>query len=468
MFNKMKGEIKDKIKDAGNNLMGATGNKLTQAKRKVSLYIKRVTHFVKGFIKGLIATLTNPIFYISIGFFALCVVVYSGSKVFLKENFETDCGELAAPVFSTGSENSEKRDKLIMGHFLNTGMSKKQASVVSAYIMSQTEGDPSYGVGNKSSYDNQKIINSTPFKMGLTGNINSVDLAKWADKNSADWRSSDTQLRYLSEFYGKNNEALQKSGFTKKENASSFLKGIGESSVDSSSMDKLAKDIAKDYSKEGEECKAIGDGSGNNIWAPLSGSGKRKNTAGLDATEITKLAWSYAVEYGAGTNRVGGVTNAGSSSKPELIEAYEATYDKYGRDPLAPASAIYSKDCGRNVAIAMKLSGRDPNYPYGNVEAQKDYMLQRSNEYSIIDCNSREPGDILIYTDGTSIGSNASHTELYVGDPDGTGEEWTVESSYQDYEPERKPFKYKLRTCNSSGGGTDYLGRTVYWFRKAG
>lgn len=459
--------LKNRFKNRVDNWSSKYTNKAVQAGRRAKMAFEK---FKQMIIRAAQVFMT-PAPYFIIGGIFIIINIFSLNSILFKENFDYDCGTLSAPEFTKNSENSEKRNTLMMGHFVNVGMSEEQAAIISAYYMRESGGDPMYNASKYSDYDNEALLKRTPFKMGLSGNIDSKELAQYAMENSADWRTSSTQLRFLSSKMNERNSELKNAGFNDSPSAEKLAKGMGIEINNASQIDSMAKDINEEFEEDGINCKAIGDGSNYNWWAPLSGTSDVSSGGNLDLTDAVKLAWSYAVEYQGyppspnAPNRVGGPSNAGSSTKPELAQAYREAYEKYGRDSLAPGGTYdyYSKDCGRNVALAMKLSGTDPDYPWGPVNTQRNYMMSSPN-YEKIDCNDRKPGDILIHTEGSNVMNNASHTKLYVGDPDNTGEEWFVEASLNDYEAEKKPMP--AAQCNASGVGIDYSNRTMHWFRK--
>lgn len=199
-----------------------------------------------------------------------------------------------------------------------------------------------------------------------------------------------------------------------------------------------------------DNCILMGDGRAKNKWSVF---GKGGGGSSVNSGDIVEFANSLAVEKGEGWGGSGGKLSKGSEMKQELRDAIEKLYET--DMDFAHGSNLYTKDCGRFVAIVMK-STKDPDYPWGDTDQQLDY-LQKNSKYEKVNCESRQPGDIGIIDRGRD--GRTDHTWLYAGElPDRDGE-WTLEASWFQYEPERHKF-----------AGCDYYNNSglLYWYRYVG
>lgn len=475
-FDKTKERVKENLKKdkrffgkPANAIKDSASYKAVQTGRKAVLRTKKLTKQTMNFLMKLLALLKSPITWILLAIVIVLIFLWGVFISFGKDQFEQDCGDMAAPSFTTDSvEKKEDRAKNVMGYLISNGMDKEQSSYIASYIMNQSEADPLYNAGSLSGASNDSLINGSPRNIGLTGTMNSRDLAEFAKKNDTNWQDSSTQLRFLTETLNKSNADLKKAGFTNKPSVDNLAKGLG---IDISNKDKISKDakkLEKSYKDEGEHCKAIGDGTEKNHWAPLS-DGPGGDTS-LNKSSAADLAWDYSWDFqNYMDNSIkpngGGCGNEISclSTTPEKLQ--KVVDEVYATDPdPIYGGTKYTKDCGRNVALAMKGSGTDPDYPWGPVTTQEAYM-QGDSRYEKIDCrDSREAGDILIYGPPGA----ASHTSLYVGvrDDEGAGshagEEFIVEASLNDYEPEKKPFD--ADSCDYDS----WTSRSIRWYRFKG
>lgn len=439
-----------------------------QTGRKAVLRAKSIGHKVVTIIEKIISLLASPAFWVIVLCLIIILFLWGVGKTMGSDSFEYDCGEtLEAPNFTTDEiSNKNDRAKHVMGHLMNNGMTKEQASVIAAYVLNQSEADPLYNAGNIAGMSNEGVKNAKSFSVGLTGNMDSRSLASFAEENGSNWKDASTQLMFLSKTLSEKNSDLKKSGFIKKPSADSLEKGLGIEIKNKDKIKKSAKNLEKTYKDEGQQCKTIGDGTERNHWAPLSDGPNEKS--GLNKSSAADLAWDYSWDYQGHdsyeVHKNGGLCGNGLSCLDTTPEKLAQVVDEvYATDPdTIYGGKRYTKDCGRNVALAMKGSGTDPDYPWGNVAAQEAYM-KSSSKYEEIDCNNREAGDILIYAD-------QGHTLMYVGtrSGDGTGsydgDEFFVEASLNQYEPEKKPYSYRTggRPCDS------FDGQKIRWYRFKG
>lgn len=199
-------------------------------------------------------------------------------------------------------------------------------------------------------------------------------------------------------------------------------------------------------SSENKNCNPQGDGSEKNHWSVFGGAG----SSNFSSSDIVQYALDVSVELGEGWGGDGGVVNKGSAMKPELRAAFEKLYEK---DPdFLHGSALYTKDCGRFVASAIKTT-TDPDYPWGPTDEQISYV-RKSSKYKEVSCEERQAGDFGFID--RNLDGSTDHTWLYIGDAGGRGGDWIAEASLEEYEPELHEFK----GCSRSG--------KQYWFRYVG
>jgi hypothetical protein len=123
-------------------------------------------------------------------------------------------------------------------------------------------------------------------------------------------------------------------------------------------------------------------------------------------------------------------TSSGHTGKDSATEAYKNAWRQYD-------GASDMTDCGAFVATVMISSGVDSSYPKVGTAIQKKYVESNNSKYSIInnitDTSQLQPGDILIYDDGSGNG----HTMIYVGPQP---EKFiAVDASLHDHTPQAAP-----------------------------
>lgn len=136
---------------------------------------------------------------------------------------------------------------------------------------------------------------------------------------------------------------------------------------------------------------------GNGGASGSSGSNDGCSTGGASASTLVKTAVELAWEDGS----------HGTTPKPSYVDAAAKVYPG--------ASTLKLTNCSAYVAIVMRTSGIDPDYPTGCSRNQADYARAHPEKYdvadNITDINQLQAGDILVVgACGTS-----GHTFIFVG-----------------------------------------------------
>ena len=200
-------------------------------------------------------------------------------------------------------------------------------------------------------------------------------------------------------------------------------------------------------SSENKDCKPQGDGSEKNHWSVFGGGG----SASFNSSDIVQYALDVSVEYREGWGGDGGIASKGSQMKPELRAAFEKLYETDPDNGRFPGQ-LYTKDCGRFVASAIKTT-KDPDYPWGPTDEQISYA-RKSSKYKEVSCEDRQPGDFGFID--RQYDGRTDHTWLYLGNIQGRSGDWIAEASLEQYEPELHQFQGCARTGKQ------------YWFRFVG
>ena len=456
---------KDKVRDTASNEIDKRleSSETVQKARKAQKAIetaRRVSQkaisSARSLLGGLISLLSNPITWFVAAVVVIIIVLSGMLKTIGKNDFAQDCGDLSAPEFSLATiEDENSRAATIMGHFKSIGMNPKEASVLSAVIMSESNGDPK--AGGIEDCDNECALNSNHSNVGLLSFTRAQvkELAQFAIDNDTDWRYSSTQLRYIS------NKMENLSPTDAKKFASApgvqMLKEVTDFNfTPDKALDSKANQIQSSHNGEGEFCKAIGDGTGKNKWAINSGQGSFNFGSG-NLAAVVQMAWDYS------TYEV--VESHGKlkshRTKPELEAALDLAYS-FKPDPGGRITA----SCDRGVATAFIATQTDPNFPWGSTREQQPYM-EASPLYERVTCEAREPGDIIIWWNRGGVNhGRINHITLFAGDVLGDGQEWMIEASYEDYEPTKRKFGGPNLNCNNMRSASTL--RPPEWWRCVG
>ena len=431
---------------AAESKAGQIAQKTAAAANKIKTIAVKTANTIKTTALASLKIVASPFFWIGLAVVGVIIIANGASVTVGQNTYETTCGTFSAPQFTTGSVTDEgERGKLIMGHFINDGMTPEQASQLSAYIMQSSKGDSKKNLKDKDC-NNKCIISSDKSGIGLIPFSNSdlKELGKFAQKGNADWRDSSTQLRFIS---NKIKESKNIDKFRDKPTVGNIDTLLGTKfDGNKTTLDTNAKDLSKSYKDEGAECQAIGIGKRRNYWSPTSQGPDGAGAAGkVDMSSLINFAWSYASDtkiktYGSFKS---------PNSYPPAVAAMKMAH-QVKQDPLGNVLA----SCDRGVAIGMIATKTDVDFPYGAVEEQYRYMSSNS-KYQKVSYRERQPGDIMIWWyDGK--GSRASHVTLYVGEMPGKSGEWMVESSYLDYEPMKSQWNFGSGVHRSSSYTVEY------------
>lgn len=446
--NKVSNNISSKVK---NSKINQRVQRVTQAAKRMKVLATKTAKTAKSAAFTTVKIVTSPFFWAGLFAVALLIIANGIGVTVGQNNYETTCGAFSAPQFTTTSVSDEKaRGRLIMGHFVNDGMTAEQASQLAAYIMQSSKGDSKNELKD-SDCNNNCIISSNKSGIGLIpfSNADLKALGEFAKKGNADWRDSSTQLRFIS---NKIKNSKNAKNFKEDPSLSNIDKILGVSfNGNKSKLKSSAKDLNKTYKNEGTECQAIGLGERKNHWSPTSKGPDSTGAANVNMSSLVDFAWSYASDTKIQTFGAFKSSNPYPPAVSAMRLAHQVTPDPAG-DILA--------SCDRGVAIAMVATKTDPKYPYGAVEEQYRYMKSNS-KYQKVSCGERKPGDIMIWWYEGQSNSRASHTTLYVGQRPGKDGEWMVEASYLDYEPMKSRWNFGSGSSCGVHRNSSYI--VEYW-----
>lgn len=429
---------------------GQVAQKTAAIAKKIKTISLKAAKGIKTAVMSSVKILSSPFFWAGLAAIGI-IIIANGISVTIGQNtYEATCGAFSAPKFTTGSVTDEgERGKLIMGHFINDGMTSEQASQLSAYIMQSSKGNSRNNLKTEDC-NNKCIISSSDSGIGLIPFSNSdlKELGEFAQKGNTDWRDSSTQLRFISNKIKESNNINKFKDEPTIENIDRLLdiKFNGNKTT----LVTNAKELAKTYQDEGAECQEIGIGKRRNYWSPTSQGSDSTGAGKVDMSSLVDFAWSYASDtkiktYGSFKS---------PNSYPPAVTAMNMAH-QVKKDPLGKVLA----SCDRGVAIGMIATKTDIDYPYGAVENQYRY-IKSNPKYQQVSCGERQPGDIMIWW-YEGKGSRANHTTLYVGNRPGRTGEWMVESSYLDYEPTKSSWNFGSGSSCGVHRNSSYI--VEYW-----
>lgn len=444
-------KAKDIVKTkAAENRAGQIAQKTADTAKRIKTIAVRSARTIKTTTLASIKIVASPLFWIGLVILGIIIIANGASVTVGQNTYETTCGTFSAPRFTTGSVTDEgQRGKLIMGHFINDGMTSEQASQLSAYIMQSSKGNSKNNLKDEDC-NNKCIISSDKSGIGLIpfSNFDLKELGKFAQKGNADWRDSSTQLRFIS---NKIKESGNIDKFRDKPTVGNIDTLLGTKfNGNKATLDANAKDLSKSYKDEGAECQAIGIGKRRNYWSPTSQGPDSTGAGKIDMSSLVDFAWSYASDTKIKT--YGSLKSP--NSYPPAVAAMKMAH-QVKQDPLGNVLA----SCDRGVAIGMIATKTDVGFPYGAVEEQYRYMSSNS-KYQKVSCGERQPGDIMIWW-YNGKGVRADHITMYVGKrPDKQGE-WMVESSYLDFEPVKASWNFGSGSSCGVHRNSSYI--VEYW-----
>lgn len=132
-------------------------------------------------------------------------------------------------------------------------------------------------------------------------------------------------------------------------------------------------------------------------------------TGNIIADTALKLSWDCGSSSGCHSQG-----NPPYEPKPEYLKAMESLAPK-DEEPYDNPKWGYGASCDRFVAIVMRYSGADPNFPTGYANDSGAYMLDNPELYEKIDFNGSnyevlKPGDIF----STFAPRNTGHGHIWI------------------------------------------------------
>lgn len=300
------------------------------------------------------------------------------------------------------------------------------------FMLKSTENGVSYGLRTYagtmitrsylSNYsDAHPIIQYLGIGLGQWTNDRHINLMNYADAHDGfEWYDLELQLMFMIDHNG---------GDT---SGQSFLESWTEAATPT--------DAAKEFCASWERIPWEPErGTAAENWYIQIGTWVAGIDYDLDSAE--SLVGSIMAAGSAASNRTGAgalrsCTGYTISSNSDLVQAILSyawgpgeAYTNDGTDcwktlfnAIIGASDGYYRCCDRTVAVAVRWSGTDSDFPYAGTTAQLEYLLTSPRWQEIPwggDPANLVPGDILIRNDhvslGVPIGTGVRHIVMYVG-----------------------------------------------------
>lgn len=418
-----------------------TTRKVVRAAQVGSRATKKV---VKG-ISGFIARLADPVFDIILAVIIIIIllvtITISSMNTVGRNQISEACeglkdsgGSTTSVTFGDDEEPQERANKLAswlmeQGSWeVNDGeeLTKQQAFAIAGNFMHESgmktkrieESAPdweSHLEDNNEQIDvytreyDAKMVNIGLGLAQWTWNPGRAEsLIKKARETGTIWSDAQPQLELIKdEMNGPYAAGLKAAGFADKSKTTEELASIFHDVYEVSNSTpeqvaargKTAKELESNYAN-------VGTTNGKSF-----GSACEKGS-NLDMSSMIAFAISMAwPPEDAGKSATGGGTGK-PQAKPEYIEGKEAIMEEVPD----PQRDLYAS-CDRYVATVV-ITFLDEKFPWGNVAAQKSYMLgEGKDKWKEIEFSDLQPGDVIINHHDTP---GTEHVELYIGDYNGT------------------------------------------------
>lgn len=391
----------------------------------------------KGFVSGIAFVgklLFNPIFWIAIGVLILIVAIFSAMSIMGGNDYNKACDHngvgavLVADDADDFTRQSAIASWLMSTPFKATGdqpMNKEQAAAVIGNLIQESYGANPKTIGGDHSMtqwetcDNNCILSwggsGPPVGIAQWTGGRRTALVKLAQAEGTQWYDLTTQLKYLKmELDGEGGSGAYELNQLNAGNWNGnhsleeytwiwqkYFERAGESR-DSAPYQNRVRYAQEFYAK----FDGAGIAPGSLATQCVGGSGV------IDASNLTQLALqiSYTREEKAarlGYGLCDTLINCGDGfSKPEYIQAKKIAEEQTGADPFPGLTA----SCDRLVATLVRLTGMDPNFPWGDTGTQINYMNNPSNGWVKVSCQERQVGDVI---------ARPGHIMIYIGKVDG-------------------------------------------------
>ena len=426
------------------------GQETVQKTKNTFEVFKKMLHF----IKAVIMAFTTPAFWIILFAIILLYILVSLSYVVGPLKFGSVCSDNGAP--SIERVEAERKSSVIGGYLSADEYISKDSAAYLAQLAEKYKNNFSMqtGVPNGCSTkclqekmlkgDNLDNVKLGPFK--LSG-ANAQALITRAIAENKEWTDSSVQLATLKVLLSnegrKNNSAIGQDNKTKDSiKQINKLLGLQSNGKDVEEYAKKTKEFLKNIKGDISGCVQMGTGKGKGRTEGGSATDNSGFGGSIDASGLIAFLESFCSEHKISTPGSFGAEQATDAMK----EAKRMAEEKGGADP---SGNIYSS-CDRLAATGMK-NFVDPDFPWGNVAAQVNYMESNPSKYQKVSNCERQSGDIITWSTGRN-----GHGHIAIFGVNQQGQEMVYQASFKDY----LPYKSKAFDCNYSGGG-----RTIQYWR---
>lgn len=397
--------------DTSLNKVAKGANTIAEIGQKAANFVNKVAA-TSGFLFKII---TSPITWITVLVIIVIMLISSGVSVLGGNDYNVLCGTDGVGVVSLSEDSDDfTRQSAIVAwltstrffHFGNSPMNREQAiGVMGNFIQESYQANNKAFQGDHSMTKWQECDNECILDTYKKESNQGIGIAQWdgsrrqeyvefAIEEKQPWHDLNTQLKFLKkELDGSKGLALKKGGFTESTNSLADYTRLWDEIFEMSDLKSTDKRIA--YAEEFASKYTGGTGLAMNC---IGGSG-------VDTSNLVQLAinsaWPWA-EYKSSYGSCSTYTNCGSMfAMPSYITAKKIAEET----TIVDNSPGLLASCDRYVATMYKATGKDPNFPWGNVASQMNYM-ESSPDWEKVSCQARQPGDVL---------AREGHIMLYLG-----------------------------------------------------
>lgn len=418
----------EKAKDDGEkeNLL----NKFKKERKEVSKSekVSKLSRGLNALSNGLLFVLKiilNPIFWILVAATIVIILISSVLLIVGQNDYNVLCGPdgVGSVMLASDADDFTRQSGIVswltstpFEQFGNKPMTREQAIGVMGNLIQESYGANPYTIQGDSSMTSwQTCDNNCVLGWGSVGGKaigiiqwdsgRRVNLVNFAIEQGTQWHDLNTQLKFLKkELDTGEGRKLVNGGFLNSSNSiedSAYLwNKLFERSADSRNRNSALNQKREGYAREFAG-KYTGGGT-------IAGGGLSSNCIGgmnVDTTNLVQLAIESAwpSREQSRISRCSTLVNCGKdAATPAYIQAKQVAEQNGGADGFQGLFA----SCDRFVATMLKATGTDVNFPWGGTSLQGEYLKNPSNGWQEIDCQNRQPGDVL-WRDG--------HIMLYVG-----------------------------------------------------
>lgn len=377
--------------------------------------LKKAAASLASFTATAFKVIIDPITLGLVVIFIIGVAIYSASMSLGTNDYNIMCDVSGTGVVVIDSDADSFTRQSAIASWLtsntfaglgNQPMTKEQAAgVIGNMIQESYQANPKAMQGNPEmteweTCDNDCVLDTYKSQSNKGIGIvqwdggRRVGLVNFAKEQGTQWHELNTQLKFLKkELDGRKGKDLSLGGFTRTTRSIADYTTIWDEKFEVSDLKSTDKRIA--YAESFASKYSGGRGLATNCIGGI----------GVDTSNLVKLAIESAWPNAQSSNSYGRCStykNCGSEfAMPAYIRAKKIAEDSTGADNSPGLLA----SCDRYVATMYRATGKDPEFPWGNVAIQMDYM-ENSPKWEKVSCQNRVPGDVV---------ARKGHIMLYLG-----------------------------------------------------